>query len=232
MIAPGSETAAADDPLVMYYVVRTGVRFTLEQAMEAAGAAAVDCVERFGHNQRFNDAFGAWHDRPRKVALRAGEEDFARVKEDEPCAVHRDNLLCLPPRKRSDRSTLLESLNPFTDAPRPKEPPPPLPGDTTRMVYAIRPGVMRTAGKAMAQAGHAALMCVERFGGGDYEERFEAWRESGRRGELVAVSDEDWERLKRDPEAVVVSDAGHTQVAPGTETVIALVPTTRESRPA
>jgi peptidyl-tRNA hydrolase len=99
------------------------------------------------------------------------------------------------------------------------------------MVYAIRPGVMRTAGKAMAQAGHAALMCVERFGG-EHRQRFDAWRESGRRGELIAASDEDWGRLRRHPEAVVVSDAGHTQVAPGTETVIALVPTTRASRPA
>ncbi len=211
----------------MYYVVRTGVPFTLGQAMEAAGAAAVDCVERFGADERFGSAFEAWHDRPRKVALRAVEEDFARVKETEPCAVHRDNLLCLPPRRRSGRSALLESLNPFTDAPRPKEPPPPLPADAVRMIYAIRPGVMRTAGKAMAQAGHAALMCVERFGS---DERFDAWRESGRHGELIAVSDEEWEHLKRDPEAVVVSDAGHTQVAPGTETVIALVPRTRAAR--
>jgi peptidyl-tRNA hydrolase len=221
-----------DDPLVMYYVVRTGVPFTLGQAMEAAGAAAVDCVERLGREERFRAAFQAWHDRPRKVALRAGEEEFARVKEDEPCSVHRDDLLCLPPRRRSGRSALLQALNPFTDAPRPKAPPAALPEGTPRMVYAIRPGVMRTAGKAMAQAGHAALMCVERFGQGDHRQRFDAWRESGRRGELIAASDEDWERLKRDAEAVVVSDAGHTQVAPGTETVIALVPRTRASRSA
>jgi peptidyl-tRNA hydrolase len=222
---------AIEDPLVMYYVVRTGVPFTLGQAMEAAGAAAVDCVERFGEDERFKAAFAAWHERPRKVALRAGEEDFARVKEEEPCAVHRDNLLCLPPRRRSGRSVLLEALHPFTDAPRPKEDAPPLPDGTVRMVYVIRPGVMRTAGKAMAQAGHAALMCVERFGGsGELRRCFTAWRESGRRGELIAATDEEWERLKRDPAAVVVSDAGHTQVAPGTETVIALVPRTRAER--
>lgn len=221
--------ADPDDPLVMYYVVRTGVAFTLEQAMEAAGAAAVDCVERFGHDDRFAPAFDAWHDRPRKVALRADERDFAQIKQDEPCAVHRDNLLCLPPRARSSRSPLLEALRPFTDAARPREPPPPLPGETPRMRYAIRPGVMRTGGKAMAQAGHAALMCVERFAA-SHAARFDAWRESGRRGELVSVDDEEWARLRRDPEAVVVSDAGHTQVAPGTETVIACVPTTRVER--
>jgi peptidyl-tRNA hydrolase len=195
------------------------------------GAAAVDCVEQFAHDERFRPAFDAWHDRPRKVALRADQDDFAQVADAEPCAVQRDNLLCLPPRLRSGRSPLLAALRPFTDAPRPKDEPAPLPDETPRMRYAIRPGVMRTAGKAMAQAGHAAIMCVERFGQ-DHESRFDAWRKAGRRGELMIASDEQWERLKRDPEAVVVSDAGHTQVAPGTETVIALVPTTRAARPA
>src|SRR5207248_4552073 len=88
------------------------------------------------------------------------------------------------------------------------------------------PGVMRTAGKAMAQAGHAALMCVEELGA-EYGERFEAWRMAGRPGELLT---EGWDRHRDDPEAVTVSDAGHTQVAPGTETVIALVPSPRGSR--
>jgi peptidyl-tRNA hydrolase len=217
-----------DDPLVMYYVVRSGVPFSLGQAMEAAGAAAVDCVERFAGDERFKPAFEAWHQRPRKVALRADEGEFARVKEEEPCAVRRDILLCLPPRRRSERSALLEALDPFTDAPRPKDEPAAA-EETPVMRYVIRPGVMRTAGKAMAQAGHAALMCVERFGDA-YAERFDAWRESGRRGELLRADDAEWERLKGDPEAVVVSDAGHTQVAPGTETVIALVPSSRAGR--
>jgi peptidyl-tRNA hydrolase len=97
------------------------------------------------------------------------------------------------------------------------------------MRYVIRPGVMRTAGKAMAQAGHAALMCVETFGD-SHDERFDAWRKTGRRGKLLTANDAEWEQLKADPEAVVVSDAGHTQVAPGTETVIALVPSSRAER--
>jgi peptidyl-tRNA hydrolase len=94
------------------------------------------------------------------------------------------------------------------------------------MTYVIRPGVMRTAGKAMAQAGHAALMSVEQFGA-SHKDRFDAWRDAGRPGELLTNG---WERYRDDPEAVTVSDAGHTQVAPGTETVIALVPSPRGSR--
>ena len=206
-----------DNPWVMYYVVRSGVPFSLERAMAVAGAAAVECVERFGADER-------WRERPRKVALRADEAEFARVQQEEPCAVEQEVLLCLPPRRRSDRSSLLEALRPFTDAPRPKE------ADrddrSPTMAYVIRPGVMRTAGKAMAQAGHAALMCVEEFHDA-HRERFDAWREAGRPGELLT---EGWERYRDDPEAVTVSDAGHTQVAPGTETVIALIPSSRGSR--
>jgi peptidyl-tRNA hydrolase len=201
----------------MYYVVRSGVPFSLERAMASAGAAAVDCVERFG-------PFEEWHERPRKVALRADSAEFGQIQEEEPCSVERDVLLCLPPRRRSDRSLLLESLRPFTDAPRPKDEEP----DTREpaMTYVIQPGVMRTAGKAMAQAGHAALMCVEELGPA-HADRFDAWRKAGRPGELLTDA---WERYRDDPEAVTVSDAGHTQVAPGTETVIALVPSSRGSR--
>jgi peptidyl-tRNA hydrolase len=201
----------------MYYVVRSGVPFSLERAMASAGAAAVECVERFGADER-------WRERPRKVALRADDAEFRQVQEEERCAVEQEVLLCLPPRRRSDRSSLLEALQPFTDAPRPKDPEPDERSPT--MAYVIRPGVMRTAGKAMAQAGHAALMCVEQFGAA-HKDRFEAWREAGRPGELLT---EGWERYREDPEAVTVSDAGHTQVAPGTETVIALVPSSRGSR--
>ncbi|HEY2603978.1 MAG TPA: peptidyl-tRNA hydrolase [Thermoleophilaceae bacterium] len=207
----------SDDPWVMYYVVRSGVPFSLEQAMASAGAAAVDCVERFG-------PFEEWHERPRKVALRADEEEFGQIQRDEPCSVEREVLLCLPPRRRSERSELLAALRPFTDAPRPREVAEEDDASPT-MAYVIRPGVMRTAGKAMAQAGHAALMCVEELGERN-RERFDAWREAGRPGELLT----EWERYRDDPEAVTVSDAGHTQVAPGTETVIALVPSPRGSR--
>ena len=98
----------------MYYVVRSGVPFSLERAMASAGAAAVQCVERFG-------PFEEWRERPRKVALRADEAEFAQIQNAEPCVVEQEFVLCLPPRKRSERSALLEALQPFTDAPRPKE---------------------------------------------------------------------------------------------------------------
>jgi len=51
----------------MYLVLRRGAIGTLERAGELAGAAAVRCVRELGDDP----AFAAWHDRPRKVCLRA-----------------------------------------------------------------------------------------------------------------------------------------------------------------
>jgi peptidyl-tRNA hydrolase len=207
-----------DDPWVMYYVVRSGVPFSLERAMASAGAAAVECVERFAGDERFAPAFEQWHDRPRKVALRADSAEFGQTQKEEPCSVEQEVLLCLPPRRRSDRSSLLEALQPFTDAPRPKDEE----ADSREpaMTYVVRRGVMRTAGKAMAQAGHAALMASERFG-----RALDAWRDAGMPGDVRLASEpEDWERLRALPDAVVVQDAGLTQVEAGTETVVAFAP--------
>lgn len=199
-----------DDPYAMYYVVRKDVPLTFGQSMDVAGAAAVRCLHELGHDPRYEQAFAAWHDRARKVALRAGAEEMEQVRAETPCAVAGDVLLCLPPMRKSERTPLLAALRPFTDAPRPKDPPPP--PQEPALVYVIRPGVIKTMGKAMAQAGHAAIAADEEKG----------LRPSPSR--VVAATDEDWPVLRARPDAVVVTDGGHTQVAPGTETVIALPP--------
>jgi peptidyl-tRNA hydrolase len=198
-----------EDPYAMYYVVRKDARLTFGQAMAIAGAAAVRCRRQYRDDERFRQAFDAWDERPRKVALRASAEEIEQLRAELPCAVEGESLLCLPPMRKSERPQILVDLRPFTDAPRPKEPVPP-PEDPA-LVYAIRPGVIKTMGKAMAQAGHAATAAAQ--------EGLDVWPAVTR-----AATDEDWERLKRLPAAVVVTDGGHTQVAPGTETVIALAP--------
>ena len=206
------------DPLAMYYVVRKDARLWLGQAMGLAGAAAVRCSAELRSDPRFADAFGAWSERPRKVALRASPDELAALRAELPGAFLEGTLLCLPPMRKSERPPLLESLRPFTDAPRPRDDPPPeAPG---ALVYAVRPGVVKTMGKAMAQAGHAAMMFAA-----EQPEAAAAWRQAGLPGALREVDDDgEWERLRADPRAVVVRDAGLTQVEAGTETVIALPP--------
>ena len=199
-----------DDPYAMYYVVRKDARLTWGQSMATAGAAAVACRRRFRDDERFRPAFDAWDERPRKIALRASAEEIDEVARELPCAVEGDDLLCLPPMRKSERPQILVDMRPFTDAPRPKEEP--AEPERPALAYVIRPGVIKTMGKAMAQAGHAATA---------------AWVELGLEPSpavVRAAGDEGWQRLRGAPDTIVVADGGHTQVAPGTETVIALAP--------
>lgn len=219
-----------DDPWVQYLVVRKDHPLTLAGAMAIAGAGAVRCADRFRADPSWADAYAAWERRPRKVALRAdaGEMELLRATADgEPVATTLgDTLLALPPRRRSAREPLLAELRPYTDPPRAPAGTEParLEASGPALAYVVRPGVLRTAGKAMAQAGHAALMCV-REQGPRHPEAFAAWRAGGMGGTLREVDEEEWAALRASPDAVVVADAGLTQVEPGTETVIALPPT-------
>jgi peptidyl-tRNA hydrolase len=219
-MGPVQAEGGADDPLAMYYVVRKDVPLALGEAMALAGAAAVRCRDQLAGDARFARAFEAWGERPRKVALRASAEQLDELRDACAGAYLEPGLVCLPPMRKSDRPPLLAKLRPFTDAPRPKEPPDPPPRERA-LVYAVRPGVIRTTGKAMAQAGHAALMAADEYD----RDALAAWRAAGMPGLVVLVEHDDgWERLKRSPGALVVRDAGLTQVEAGTETVIALPP--------
>lgn len=209
------------DKWAMYFVVRKDARLAFGQAMALAGGATVRCADRFRGAEPWAGAFAAWAGRARKVALRASASELDAVREAEDAVAVDDVLLCLPPRRMSARSELLASLRPFTDAKAPAEAPEAPPGPA--LVYVVRPEVMKTAGKAMAQAGHAALLAADVLGP-RHPEAFAAWRRAGCPGDVRRADDACWEELKRDLGAVAVTDAGLTQVAPGTETVLALAP--------
>jgi peptidyl-tRNA hydrolase len=224
-----SERAGQDDPWVMYYAVRKDVPLSLEQAMSLAGAGAVLCDRRFRVSPEHGEAFIAWHAESfRKVALRCKPSQLERLAAEEDAVTITAQadagepvLLCLPPRRRSQASPLLRKLQVYTDAPTP-EAEPAGPADPLA-TYVIRPEVMKSAGKAMAQAGHAAVM-LDNMLGSFYGSELEAWIGAGARGRLLSAGDEQWELLKNTFDCVVVRDAGLTQVESGTETVLALPP--------
>ena len=214
------------DPWVMYLVVRKDVAMTRAEAMALAGAGSVRAADRFRPDPRWAEAFRNWGVRPRKVALRAAPEEIEELRatlDAEPVeTAHGVTLLALPPRRRSESEPLLAALRPYTDPPR-RVPDQPEPGDKPLLHYVIRPGVLRTAGKAMAQAGHAALMCADRLGP-RHPEAFAAWRAAGAPGAVRVADLPRWAALRESPLSVVVADAGLTQVEPGTETVVAVAP--------
>jgi peptidyl-tRNA hydrolase len=216
----------------MYLVVRKDRAITMAEGMALAGAGSVRCADRFRDDDRWDDAFAAWSIRPRKVALRATAEELTDLSNrfDSVCleSAFGPTLLALPPRRNDRVESELAALRPYTDPPRRPRGEDDAPDDETEdgipLRYVVRPGVLRTTGKAMAQAGHAAVMAADRLGP-RYPDDFAAWRAAGCPGEVRQADLPHWAALRESPLSVVVADAGLTQVAPGTETVLAVAPT-------
>ena len=213
----------------MYLVVRKDHAITMAEGMALAGAGSVRCTDRFREDDHWRDAFTAWAARPHKVALRATGEELADLSNrfDSVCleSAFGPTLLALPPRRHDRVETELAELRPYTDPPRRRrdDDTDDDPDDGIPLRYVIRPGVLRTTGKAMAQAGHAAQMAADRLGP-KHPDDFAAWRAAGCPGEVRVADLPRWAALRESPLSVVVADAGLTQVAPGTETVLAVAP--------
>ncbi len=212
---------AVDDPLRMFLVVRRGAFAALGHAAEQAGAAAVACVRRFAGDPGHAAALAAWRDRPGKVCLRARTDGQWRAVLEEPhAAAPGGDVVALPPRRRSERGPLLERLQAMSTALAP--PPPeadagagPRPGALT---YLLNPAAPMSSGKVLAQVAHAAVAAAQ---DGDLED----WVAAGCPALVLAPGPDAFGTAARTARVVArVVDAGLTEVAPGTVTVLALAP--------
>jgi peptidyl-tRNA hydrolase len=100
------------------------------------------------------------------------------------------------------------------------EPPPAVPEGTP--VLWINPGLPMTAGKAMAQVGHAAQLAWMRLGAKDRAD----WRDRDFNLAVRPAPAERWPDLVTSG-LPVVQDGGFTEVAPGSCTVVADLPALR-----
>jgi peptidyl-tRNA hydrolase, PTH2 family len=98
-----------------------------------------------------------------------------------------------------------------------------------KMVFVVRGELRLTAGKAAVQVAHAAVMLAE-VAAKRHASDYEAWRAEGQR-KIAVVADTlaELENLQRAARArglptVFVEDAGLTEVAPGTKTVLGIGP--------
>jgi len=201
-----------DDPLRMYLVVLRGAVDDLARAGELAGAAAVACVRE----PAFAEAVAAWRPRPGKVCLRARSASQWEQVLEEPHTLAGGAVAALPPRRRSERGPLLERLQAMsTDLGAAPAEAPPAPGAVT---YLLNPAATMSSGKTLAQIAHAAVMAAD--GGG-----LEDWVADGCPGRVLAPSPRAFAAAAaRDDLIASVADAGLTEVAPGTVTVVALPP--------
>jgi peptidyl-tRNA hydrolase len=204
----------------MYLVLRRGAIAQLARAGELAGAAAVACLRRFEEDPVHADAVVAWRQRPGKVCLRARTNAQWDQVLAEPHALAGDrdgeSVAALPPRARSERGPLLERLQAMSTA---LEPPPAQAEDRPGAItYALNPATVMSSGKTVAQVAHAAVMAAD-------SEACEAWVAAGCPGQVIAPDRDAFAALEATDQCVArVVDAGLTEVAPGTITVIALAP--------
>ena len=200
-----------DDPLRMYLVVLRGAFTALAPAADAAGAAAVACVRRFGEEPEWAEAIAQWRLRPGKVCLRARSESQWRQVVEVPHAG--EGVVALPPRRRSERGPLLERLQAMSSALEP--PPRDAPARAGAVTYLVNPSVGMSSGKTLAQVAHAAVMAADTG-------RAEDWIAAGCPGRVLSPAPADFATAcSRDDLLARVADAGLTEVAPGTITVVA-----------
>jgi peptidyl-tRNA hydrolase len=204
-----------DDPLRMYLVLLRGAVTELARAGELAGAAAVACVRAFADDP----ALEQWRERPGKVCLRARSESQWRQVLEEPHALAGDPdgeaAVALPPRRRSERGPLLERLQAMSTQ---LEPPPERAEPSDAVTYLLNPALQMSSGKTIAQVAHAAVIAADTGA-------LEDWVAAGCPGRVIAPPPEVYDAAaRRDDLAARVVDAGLTEVAPGTVTVLALPP--------
>lgn len=118
-----------------------------------------------------------------------------------------------------------------TDAPI-DEPPPGEPSSGVLRVWVPAEPVM-TLGKTMAQAGHAGMIATALLSA-DAPDVLGVWAEAGCPADVRRADDQQWRHLRSalaDPQRgwaedrlLAVRDAGFTEIAPGTVTVIARAP--------
>jgi hypothetical protein len=186
----------------MYIVLPRRAAGTREDLLGEAAHAVIAARDAFEETE----AWRAWAPRPRKVCVRGrpAEVDRVRVLDH----VEAGEVLCLPPRRRSEREPELARLQAHSGGSLEAGDAAPLHPD--RALFLLRADLGMTFGKAVAQLGHAALAL-------------------GRDGPLeVRVAGEAaFARADRELEIACVRDAGITEVAPGTITALGLAPAAR-----
>ncbi|HEY5837091.1 peptidyl-tRNA hydrolase [Streptomyces sp.] len=102
------------------------------------------------------------------------------------------------------------------------DPEAPPPADLTEPVLWLNPEIAMSAGKAMAQAGHGAQLAWWELSDADRE----SWRKAGFPLAVRTAPPAEWPRLTA-AGLPVVRDAGFTEIAPGSCTVVADHPVLR-----
>ena len=211
-------------------------------ALAAAGATALCLDERSAPGGEWHDAVAAYvRGHIRKVTRRARGAHWAAAQELPGLTLEADGtqvrvLVPGPVVELDPRIGRLQVSG--TDVP--SDVPPDEPGAASGALRLWIPEALpMTVGKAMAQAGHAGMICAALLARDDAppadRERLAGWREAGFPVTVRRVDAAQWARLAqrvaRDQDLawrtegrLAVRDAGFTEVEPGAITIIATRP--------
>lgn len=218
------------DPLVMYIVVNTDVALAFEDLAQHLVTATMRCardLRMYDATKALESAFVEWETGLyRKVVLRASGNAFLALCDLPQSRAETSvdiTVRVFPPQRRSERRKDLkrlqvysEALTPFTGELVPDGAMAIVlnPNATMR---ASNPNAAMSAGKALVQIAHAALLCAVKSG-----VDVSAW--AAARYPCAFLAGEHSSAMREVPGAVVVVDAGLTELEPGTETALALPP--------
>jgi peptidyl-tRNA hydrolase len=211
-------------------------------ALAAAGATALCLDERSAPGGEWHDAVAAYvRGHIRKVTRRARGAHWAAAQELPGLTLEADGtqvrvLVPGPVVELDPRIGRLQVGG--TDVPPDEPPGEPGPASGALRLW-IPEALPMTVGKAMAQAGHAGMICAALLARDDAppadRERLAGWREAGFPVTVRRVDAAQWARLAqrvaRDQDLawrtegrLAVRDAGFTEVEPGAITIIATRP--------
>lgn len=206
-------------PVVLYVPKATPPLRSDLLAASAAAAVSLCLDERAGAGGEWENAVRAWTGaRIRKVARRARGAHWEAVQDAPGITVEvgEAQARALVPGRVGDLDPRIKRLQiGGTDLDH-DDPPRPVPGVPVLWIDA---GLDMTVGKAAAQVGHAAMMLA----GAMSVEQCRAWASTGYTCSVRDADAERWQQARRlvaDGRAVAVRDAGFTEVAPGSMTVI------------
>ncbi|MFF0199967.1 peptidyl-tRNA hydrolase [Streptomyces sp. NPDC005017] len=217
--APGDRDLAPQFVLPLVVRIERGDPPARTDALETAARAVLTILsdERSAGDGEWARAMGDWQDaRIRKVVRRARGAEWRRAEALDGITVtgRAAQVRVFPPVPLDGWPKDLARLQVSgTDL---DDPGAPVAADPVAPVLWMNPGVEMSAGKAMAQAGHGAQLAWWELSG---EERA-AWREAGHPLAVRTAGPDRWSELTAGG-LPLVRDAGFTEVAPGSCTVVA-----------
>ncbi|GAB20829.1 hypothetical protein GOEFS_132_00600 [Gordonia effusa NBRC 100432] len=201
----------------------------VELLIAAARAVALLCLdERSGGDGPWAASMDAWCDaRIRKIARRARSSHWQAAQEVWGVTASCDGAQAraFVPGRVGDVDPRIKRLQiggTEVEGELPKGPS----GAAGTMVLWINPTLEMTVGKMAAQVGHGAMLGVKLM---DLQ-RARAWYDAGCPIDVCSSAESKWAQLldaDRRGEAIAVRDAGFTEIAPGSVTVIAECPDLR-----